>query len=113
MTADKAALLAAVRATEDVELPSGAGTVTVRGLTRREAVAVQKAYADGDIDKAEGVILAAGLVEPRMDEDEAQAWRDVALAGDIQEVTEVIQHLSKLDDGGGKGPTSNSRRSRK
>lgn len=110
---DKAALLAAVMATEAVELPSGAGTVTVRGLTRREAVAVQKAYADGDVDKAEGVIVSAGLVDPKLTEDEAQQWRDVAVAGDIQEVTEAIQRLSKLDDGGGKGPTSSSRSRRK
>lgn len=114
MSIDKATLLRGFVATDDIELPSGQGTVTVRGLTRMEAIKAQKAYGRGeDIDAMEAVILALGLVDPAMTEDEARTWREVGSAGDVQAVVERISELSKMDAGAGKGPTSSSRSRRK
>jgi hypothetical protein len=110
---DKAALLKGFIPTGDVDLPSGQGSVTVRGLSRMEATRVQKAYRGEDVDEAEVIILACGLVDPALTEAEARAWREVAAAGDVEAISQKISELSKLDDGGGKGPTTSSRSRRK
>jgi hypothetical protein len=107
---DKAVLLRGFLPERAVELPSGQGSVTVRGLSRNEAVAVQK-YAE-DVGELEVQAITRGLLDPKLTEDEARTWRDVTVAADVQAVMEAISELSSMDANAGKGPTSRSRRSR-
>lgn len=123
---DKAVLLKGFLPEDDVELPSGTGTVRVRGLSRIEAVAVQKGVEDKDSDTLEIRALARGVIDPQMWDDDAatyedkiataeanvQIWRSTGVAADVQAVAKRISELSNLDDKAGKGPTSNSRRTR-
>lgn len=112
----KDALLQAFIPTEDVQLPSGRGTVKVRGLTRWEAVETQ-ADVDEDTPAAQMLMerraLARGLVEPQLTEDEAEAWQRSGLAADVAAVARRISELSNMDAAGGKGPTSPLRRTRR
>jgi hypothetical protein len=111
---DKAALLAATLPHDDVDLPSGAGTVRVRGMTRAEAVRVSKRIESGEFDQVDVEIAACaiGMVDPAMTEDDVRQWREVAAAADVQAVAQRISELSNLDDRAGKGPTSRSKRAR-
>jgi hypothetical protein len=88
----------------DVDLP-GVGVVRVRGLTRIEVLSVRKAA-----DSAESVdgprllvlerkLIAAGMVDPQLSEDDVRAWQNVCPAGQLEPVTEKIQELSGLAEG--------------
>lgn len=107
---DKAALLKGFLPEDDVELPSGIGTVRVRGLSRIEAVRMHKLIEKGteEVD-AEVTACALGMLDPVMSEDDVKAWREVALAADVQAVAQRISELSNMDPNAGKGPTSRSR----
>lgn len=72
------------------------GQVVVRGLTRQQALIV-RAAGDDPADQ-EPVILAYGLVDPALSLDEARAWLDVAMAGDIQRVVQAVAALSGMED---------------
>ena len=106
---DKAVLLKGFLPERDVELPSGIGTVRVRGLSRQEAVRVT----DDDPSVMERRALAAGMLDPQLTEDEVEQWRGVAVAADVQAVAQAISEISNMDDKGGKGPTSPSKRTRR
>jgi hypothetical protein len=92
---------------EDVEIP-GVGTIRVRGLTRIEVLSVRKAADNADsVDGPrmlvlERKLLAAGLVEPTLTEDEVRTWQDHSPAGQIDRVAEKIQELSGLSEGSDK-----------
>lgn len=93
---DKALLLAKREAnTREVELPSGIGTVTVRGLTRAE---VKRCKSKGD-DASEDAFIAAGMVDPVLTVAEAEQWAETAPAGDTVAVMEAIRDLSGLGEG--------------
>lgn len=93
---DKSALLGkrTTASTETVEV-EGFGTFTVRGLTRGEALAMQK---QGAMDAAvlEQQMLALALVDPVLTQDEVATWQTVAPAGELQPVTEAVERLSGL-----------------
>lgn len=93
---DKAALLArkSQAETREVELPSGAGSVLVRGLTRKEALGVQGVEMD-EAD-AERRLLAVALVEPVMTEEEVGQWQEVASAGELVPVVDAVLQLSGM-----------------
>lgn len=104
---DKATLLKGFLPETDVDLPSGIGTVRVRGLSRQEAVAVSK------IDDQVGMerkAIACGLLDPRMTEAEVDEWSQVAVAADVQAVAQAISALSNMEAGSGKGRTSPSKK---
>lgn len=111
----KDALLQAFVPQDDVELPSGKGTVHVRGLTRWEATEVNEGT-DADDGSAttqlllERRALARGMVDPAMTEDDVEAWQRAGAAADVLAVARRISELSNLDPQGGKGPTSRSKR---
>jgi hypothetical protein len=107
---DKATLLKGFLPEADVELPSGQGTVRVRGLSRNEAVSLQKHGEDAEA--LEVTACALGMLDPQLTEDDVRAWRQVAVAADVQAVAGRISELSNLDPDGGKGPTARSRRTR-
>ena len=83
---------------KEVELP-GKGTVRVRGLTRAEVIRIGVLGREGKFDEAEVVILAAGLVEPSLTEDEVRQWRDSVPSTDVDPVADAIQALSGLGEG--------------
>jgi hypothetical protein len=93
---DKKAALTARRVieTEDVPLPTLGFSVTVRGLTRREALRVQgKEMAT---DEAERVLLALAMTDPAMTQDEVSLWQRNAPAGELQPVQAAIMRLSGM-----------------
>ncbi len=69
------------------------GTVRVRGLSRFEAVHVQAAKEGAGRERR---ILALGMVEPRITEEDAGEWMKAATAGEIEKVTNRITELSGL-----------------
>jgi hypothetical protein len=111
---DKAVLLKGYLPEDTVTLPSGQGDVRVRGLSRNEAVAMAKLVGDSGhlTPEAEAFACSHGMLDPVMTEDDVRAWRDVAVAADVQAVVERISELSNMDANAGKGPTSRSRRTR-
>lgn len=109
---DKAVLLKGYLPEDDVVLPSGAGTVRVRGLSRQEAVEVARGLEQRDEDTLEIRGCARGMIDPVMTEDEVRHWRAVAVAADVQAVARRISSLSNMDDSAGKGPTSRLRRTK-
>lgn len=105
---DKAALLKKRLPERDVEIP-GVGVVRVRGLTRAEALDVQKVD-QKDPGALERKVLHLGLVDPPLSEAEVQEWYDAAPAGEIDPVTAAIQELSGLAEGAGKSGVQTVRR---
>lgn len=89
---------------DEVEIP-GLGKVRVRGLTRTEVLSVRKAADNaGPVDGPrvlvlERKLLSAGMVEPKLSEDDIRAWQNVAPAGQMEPITEKIQELSGLSEG--------------
>lgn len=76
---------------EDVEI-EGVGTVRVRGLSRIEAIHVQAAKGA----EQERRILALGMVEPALTEDEVKLWQKASPAAEIEKVAGRITVLSGL-----------------
>lgn len=105
MTLTREQLLAGPRARQ-ASVDVDGGTVTVRGLTRSQAV--QVAACDDGSPEQEQAILRLGLVEPQLDEMDVKAWYEVALAGDVQAVCLRIQALSGMDDGAPKEVTKSA-----
>ena len=99
MTLNKAALLKATLPEAVVSLPSAAGEVRVRGLSRSDAirVSVQKSPED-----QEATLVALGMVEPTLTVDDVREWQRVAPAGDLQAVSERIGELSGMTETSGK-----------
>lgn len=90
---------------EDAVPVEGMGTVLVRGLSRGEVFAMQKARADGGIkteDAWERRMLSIGLLEPAMTEEEVGEWQRVSPAGEMEPVGEKIRELSGLSEGADK-----------
>lgn len=77
----------------EVELPGG-GSVVVRGLTRKEALAMKADEADPA--GVERKMIALALVEPALTEDEVGQWQEVAGAGDLEPVVDAILELSGM-----------------
>lgn len=91
-TLSKESLLARTLPRRDVAVDGG--TVTVRALSRSEAVRV--ADLQKDVDAAEVFILACALVDPALTEDEVRVWRDSAASGEVDAVSTVVLELSGM-----------------
>lgn len=103
---DKAVLLKGYLPEDDVVLPSGLGTVHVRGLSRQEAIGVAKI---DDEQEMERVACSLGMLDPAMSAVEVGEWQKVGVAADLQAVATKISDLSNMAPGSGKGRTSTSR----
>lgn len=77
--------------TVDIE---GVGSVRVRALTRGEVYKVQQLKGRGD---AERRILAWGLLDPELTENEVRQWQDNSPAGEMEPVADKIRELSGLN----------------
>lgn len=95
---DKELLFKPRLAEEDVDVP-GVGTVRVRALNRLEAMHVQGAKTPAESDRR---ILALGLVDPTITEEEARRWQEASAAGEIEPVTTAIARLSGIGPGADK-----------
>jgi len=96
MAINKEALLAkrAEGSTREVKLPSGDGFVVVRALTRREALRVKAM--DLDEETSEVQLLALAMVEPEMTAEEIAQWQEVAPAGELAPVVDMILSLTGM-----------------
>jgi len=81
-----------------VEL-DGLGTVRVRGLSRREVFMTQQSKG---VEAMERKIVALGMVEPQMTEDEVRQWQTNSPAGEMEPVADKIRELSGLKQGADK-----------
>lgn len=84
----------------DVTLASGK-KVRVRGMSRGEVFAMQKAFA-GDEAAQERHILSKCMLIPTLTERQAGAWQQEKAGGDLDAVTAKIQELSGLRAGADK-----------
>ncbi len=101
---DKAKLLAKREASyRDVAVD--VGTVRVRGLTKAEVQTCQ----DQDGDTVANKVIAAGMVDPVLTEDEVDEWLSTAPAGDYVRVMEALSELSGIDEGAAKSGVSEVR----
>lgn len=85
-------------ASEEVELSKKLGTVRVQGVSRATAVRAYAAAGTGDMNQYEIVILADGLIEPELTEEEVQQWRLNVPAREVKPVMEAILRLSGMDE---------------
>lgn len=86
-------LLFKPRLPEDtVEVP-GVGVLRVRGLNRLEAMHVQAAKGPEETERR---ILALGMVDPKLTEDEVRQWQRASAAGEIEPVSTRIAQLSGM-----------------
>jgi hypothetical protein len=91
---DMAGLLSgSTPAEKDVEL-AGVGTIRIRGLRRVDTFAVRAA--GDDVAAMNRTVLAFGMVQPAMTEDQAEQWMRVASSDIVGRVVEAIFDLSGM-----------------
>lgn len=79
--------------TAEVEV-EGAGTITVRALSRAEMIEAQKH--ESNPLRQERYILSCAMVDPAMREDDVAAWQKASPAGEINAVAMVVNELSGI-----------------
>lgn len=109
---DKETLLKLGLPEADVELPSGAGTIRVRGLSRLEAIGMNTLKTD---EEREVHALACAMLDPIMTQEDVRAWQRAAVAADVQAASIAVGRLSNMEEGSGKAATKSVpvRRSRR
>lgn len=75
------------------EIP-GVGTVVVRPLTRAEAFSLRGKGFDEEV--LERKVLALGLVDPALTEEEVAEWQKVASSGEVDTLMGVISEISGM-----------------
>lgn len=81
--------------------------VTIRGLTRDEALKVRDADTLADKDN---VLISLGLVEPAMTPADVGVWAKTENAGVMAGLSERIGELSGMSEGAGKSRVPRSRK---
>lgn len=94
MAFDKELLFKSRLPEDDVEVP-GIGTVRVRGLSRTEALHCR---GTSDLVAVERRMLAAGLVDPVLSENEVKRWQEASPAGELEALTLKISELSGMTE---------------
>lgn len=97
---DKTQFLQPAAAQEQLELARG--TVTIRGLSRSEAIEVSGLA--GDLPAQERLALRYGLVEPALTADEVDAY--YGQPGNIDEIQQLVQAIQRLSLSGKEGAKS-------
>lgn len=90
-----------------ITLPDGSGTVTVRGLNRREALTVSGM---DNMYERDVYLTACGMVDPAMTIDDVKAWGDSDGTDTLEFVTREIGVLSAMVEGAGKSGVPRARR---
>lgn len=94
MSLSKEALLGQSFGVEELAL-EGVGTVTVRALTRAEALEVRGK--ELPYEELERKLIAYAMVEPKLTADDVKAWQEVSPAGQLEAVTDAIIRLSGME----------------
>ena len=97
---------------ETREVKTHAGVVVVRGLTRLEALNLNRGRDMGELDVAEYEqrMVSIALVSPAMTPAEVARWQEVDRAGGVLgPVTDAITELSGLKQGADKSRVSTAR----
>ena len=84
----------------------GVGTVKIRGLSRAEAIELRKV---DDAAVADRRMVALGLVEPKLTEDEVKTWQENSPIHEIEALTVAIGELSGQGAGAQKSGVSGVR----
>ncbi len=87
------ALLAPRLDGEDFTIEATGHVVRIRGLSRYETLLAQKHLATGQAD-FEARILHYALLEPAISVEQAYEWLRASPAGELEDLTRRIQHLS-------------------
>lgn len=77
----------------------GIGTIRVRGLSRGEVFMTQQAKGTEAMERK---IVALGMVDPPMNEDDVKQWQRNSPAGELEIVVDKIRQLSGLGEGADK-----------
>lgn len=94
MPVNKIDLLKQAFGIEEVELQRG-GTVSVRGLTRSEALKVKgQEMPEAEMEQH---LLSTALVDPKLTRAEVAEWQDASPAGEIEDVIAAIMRLSGME----------------
>lgn len=96
---DKSALLKRRLREDEVEIP-GVGTVRVRGLSREEMIGSEAG--ELSVLEAERRLVAMGMVDPPMTEEEVAQWQAASPAMEINDVAAKINELSGIKQGAAK-----------
>lgn len=86
---------------EPVPLPTLGQTVRVRGLSRREVLAMRHLRDKGILDteeKWEAHMLSRTMVYPKMTFEQVLEWQGASPAGEMNPVTDKVSELSALND---------------
>lgn len=94
--------LLAPRLGEGTVTIEGVGTLTIRTLTRAQALEVQQRGADGDVSAAENLLMHYGIVQPAMTLAQVAQWAESAPAGELQAVSVAIGRISGMHPDSGK-----------
>lgn len=95
---------------ETREVPTHAGPVIVRGLTRAEVLRINAKF-DPGTPEWEQHAVAAALVTPSMTPGEVETWQSVDKAGGaLGPVTDAISELSGMSEGASKSGVPRARR---
>lgn len=98
---DKETLLGMTLPQAEVEL-DGAGTVTVRGLSRWEMLHVGHVSEHRGVADGEAVMFSLGLVDPALTEAEVKQWQRAAPSGLFNAINAKLKELSGHGDGADK-----------
>ncbi len=93
---------------DDVKLPNGM-VVRVKALTRYEyTLSLKKASNNGEVDMPELEIslLRFGMMNPKLDANQAEKWIKTSPAGTVNTVLTKIRDLSKLGEDAEKSDVS-------
>jgi hypothetical protein len=94
---------------EHVEIPTHAGPVVIKPLSRGEVLALNDARGSGKLTLAqfEAQMVSKALVHPPMTPAEVEMWQGVDKAGGVlAEVTDKVSEISGLDEGADKSRVS-------
>lgn len=94
MDDDLKARLLKQRLPEETLPIEGIGEIRIRGLSRGEVFAAQKTTKD--VESMERRVVALGMVDPVMTEDEVEQWQRNSPAGEMEAVSAKINELSGL-----------------
>ena len=90
----------------EAKLPDGT-TVGIRALTRDEVLQCGEGAAT--TAERDNKLIALGMTDPAMTEEEVAEWAATASAGDLVAISEAIGELSGLQEGAGKRRVANAR----
>lgn len=92
---------------ETYKLSDGSGEVTIKGISRDDALRVGELRNTASLAEADSYLISRGLVDPAMSVDDVAAWgAGEGDAGVLMGLSEAIATLSGMVEGAGKSGVS-------